>query len=49
MMLCYIYFTLLLLPLSGVQGGNAWRMAHNPPSITRLDFMDALGMVALDE
>ena len=30
-------------------GGNAWRMAHNPPSITRLDYMDALGMVALDE
>ena len=30
-------------------GGNAWRMAHNPPSLTRLDYMDALGMVALDE
>eukprot|EP00040_Diaphanoeca_grandis_P011360 m.58192 g.58192 ORF g.58192 m.58192 type:complete len:953 (+) comp22513_c0_seq2:99-2957(+) len=30
-------------------GANAWRMAHNPPSIARLDYMDALGMVALDE
>ena len=30
-------------------GGNAWRMAHNPPAIARLDAMDALGMVALDE
>jgi hypothetical protein len=30
-------------------GGNAWRMAHNPPSPSRLDFMDALGMLAMDE
>lgn len=30
-------------------GGNAWRMAHNPPSPARLDFMDRLGMVAMDE
>lgn len=30
-------------------GGNAWRMAHNPPSLSRLDYMDALGMLALDE
>ena len=30
-------------------GGNAWRMAHNPPSPSRLDFMDALGMLCMDE
>jgi beta-galactosidase len=30
-------------------GGNAWRMAHNPPIPARLDFMDRLGMLALDE
>ena len=30
-------------------GANAWRMAHNPPALTRLDFMDRLGMLALDE
>jgi beta-galactosidase/beta-glucuronidase len=24
-------------------------MAHNPPAIARLDIMDALGMVAMDE
>ena len=30
-------------------GGNAWRMAHNPPAVARLDAMDMLGMLALDE
>jgi beta-galactosidase/beta-glucuronidase len=30
-------------------GANAWRMAHNAPSPARLDFMDALGMLAMDE
>lgn len=30
-------------------GGNSWRMAHNPPAVARLDYMDALGMLALDE
>ena len=30
-------------------GGNSWRMAHNPPSPARLDFMDRLGMLAIDE
>ena len=30
-------------------GGNAWRMAHNPPAPRRLDVMDRLGMLALDE
>jgi len=30
-------------------GGNAWRMAHNPPLPSRLDIMDVLGMVAIDE
>jgi beta-galactosidase len=30
-------------------GGNAWRMAHNPPAPGRLDVMDRLGMLALDE
>eukprot|EP00045_Choanoeca_perplexa_P013797 m.157887 g.157887 ORF g.157887 m.157887 type:complete len:955 (-) comp16458_c0_seq1:38-2902(-) len=30
-------------------GVNAWRMAHNPPVAVRLDYMDALGMLALDE
>ena len=30
-------------------GGNAWRMAHNPPTPSRLDITDALGMLALDE
>ena len=30
-------------------GGNAWRMAHNPPIPARLEFMDALGMLAIDE
>eukprot|EP00937_MAST-01D_sp_MAST-1D-sp2_P002603 g2603.t1 len=30
-------------------GGNAWRMAHNPPVPARLDIMDRLGMVAMDE
>ena len=30
-------------------GGNAWRMAHNPPTPARLDFMDRLGMLCDDE
>ena len=30
-------------------GGNAWRMAHNPPAPGRLDAMDRVGMLALDE
>ena len=30
-------------------GGNAWRMAHNPPIPSRLDFADRLGMLILDE
>ncbi len=30
-------------------GGNSWRMAHNPPCPTRLDFMDRLGALAIDE
>lgn len=30
-------------------GANAWRMAHNPPAPGRLDVMDRLGMLALDE
>eukprot|EP00051_Salpingoeca_urceolata_P004109 m.62678 g.62678 ORF g.62678 m.62678 type:complete len:996 (-) comp13376_c0_seq3:134-3121(-) len=30
-------------------GGNAWRMAHNPPIPARLDFTDALGVVVMDE
>ena len=30
-------------------GGNAWRMAHNPPAPHRLEIMDRLGMLALDE
>jgi len=30
-------------------GGNAWRMAHNPPIPARLDFADRLGMLILDE
>jgi beta-galactosidase/beta-glucuronidase len=30
-------------------GVNAWRMAHNPPVPARLDYMDAVGMLALDE
>ena len=30
-------------------GGNAWRMAHNPPIPARLEITDALGMLALDE
>ena len=30
-------------------GGNAWRMAHNPPVPSRLDIMDRLGMLAMDE
>ena len=30
-------------------GGNSWRMAHNPPVPVRLDMMDRLGMLALDE
>ena len=30
-------------------GGNSWRMAHNPPIPSRLDYMDALGMMAIDE
>lgn len=30
-------------------GGNSWRMAHNPPVPARLDLMDRLGMLALDE
>merc|ERR1719454_605240 len=30
-------------------GGNAWRMAHNDPIPIRLDLMDYLGMVAMDE
>jgi beta-galactosidase/beta-glucuronidase len=34
--------------LRGV-GANAWRMAHNPPVPSRLNYMDALGMLCLDE
>ena len=30
-------------------GANAWRMAHNPPAPGRLDVMDRVGMLALDE
>jgi len=30
-------------------GGNSWRMAHNPPAVARLDMMDRLGMLAVDE
>jgi beta-galactosidase/beta-glucuronidase len=30
-------------------GGNAWRMAHNPPIPFRLDIMDRIGMLAMDE
>lgn len=30
-------------------GGNAWRMAHNPPVQARLDVTDALGVVVMDE
>ena len=30
-------------------GVNAWRMAHNPPAPIRLDVMDRLGMLAMDE
>eukprot|EP00729_Bicosta_minor_P007835 gene7834-393_t len=30
-------------------GGNAWRMAHNPPVPARLDILDRIGMLALDE
>jgi beta-galactosidase len=30
-------------------GANSWRMAHNPPAPGRLDVMDRLGMLALDE
>ena len=30
-------------------GGNSWRMAHNPPAPERLDYMDRLGMLAVDE
>ena len=30
-------------------GGNSWRMAHNPPPQARLDFMDRLGFMAMDE
>lgn len=30
-------------------GANAWRMAHQPPAPNRLDIMDRLGMLALDE
>ena len=30
-------------------GANAWRMAHNPPIPARLDVMDRLGMLAMDE
>ena len=30
-------------------GVNSWRMAHNPPQPIRLDIMDRLGMLALDE
>ena len=30
-------------------GGNAWRMAHNPPIQARLEITDALGMVVMDE
>lgn len=30
-------------------GGNAWRMAHNDPIPIRLDIMDRLGMIAMDE
>lgn len=30
-------------------GANSWRMAHNPPVPFRLDIMDRLGMLAMDE
>jgi len=30
-------------------GGNAWRMAHNPPVPSRLDIADRLGLLILDE
>eukprot|EP01065_Artemidia_motanka_P030865 TRINITY_DN3700_c1_g1_i2.p1 TRINITY_DN3700_c1_g1~~TRINITY_DN3700_c1_g1_i2.p1 ORF type:complete len:955 (+),score=244.92 TRINITY_DN3700_c1_g1_i2:106-2970(+) len=30
-------------------GGNAWRMAHNPPVPVRLDIMDRIGVIAMDE
>ena len=30
-------------------GANAWRTAHNPPPIARLDYMDRLGVLAMDE
>jgi beta-galactosidase len=30
-------------------GCNSRRMAHNPPIPARLDFMDRLGMMAVDE
>jgi beta-galactosidase/beta-glucuronidase len=40
-----------LFRLQGLRGvgGNAWRMAHNPPIPIRLDMMDALGVLAMDE
>jgi len=30
-------------------GVNSWRMAHNPPEPVRLDIMDNLGLLALNE
>jgi len=30
-------------------GANAWRMAHNPPVAARMDYMDRLGMLLMDE
>lgn len=30
-------------------GGNAWRMAHNPPIPARIDFADRLGVLIMDE
>ena len=29
-------------------GGNAWRMAHNPPIPARIDFADRLGVLIMD-
>jgi hypothetical protein len=30
-------------------GGNAWRMAHNPPIPARINFADRLGVLIMDE
>ena len=30
-------------------GANTWRMAHNPPIPVRIDIMDRLGMLCMDE